>query len=238
MLIETFRNRENPTSQIESFANSLTDQGEKDLILAFLQNPIITAKIAQTPDYIQSAKTLQEEKQIAGEIAGWAFEWLSFTYLNQHTKHTLFSPQDMSSLYQKLYPAREYNDFFFQGKLPVNIRVPDMMEIRNAKNTLQIMKIIEAKAGRLSKNGIIQVSNLYGNLRLETESWRSSLGQAMHEVKSDLEEKPVVFSPNCKIILAVPSNSNFFQPKCTLTNIPISSDTLRGLEQAITSGSI
>lgn len=236
MAIETLGR--NPTNQIESLANSLPDKAERDLIFAFLQNPIIAGKIEQTPNYVKSAKTQQERDKISGQIAGWAFEWLSFIYLLGKTKHILLSPQDIPNLYQKLYPDREFKDFFFEGKLPINTRVPDMMVVRNAGKTLQITSVIEAKAGKGNKNEIIGINNLYGNLRLVEKEGAHLLGQYMHEIKPDLEAKPVVFFPKCRFILTVPSNSNFSQPKYLLEKIPISSTTLRRLEQAITSGSI
>lgn len=229
--------RTSPISRVESFANSLPDQEENQLISAFLENPIIAAKIEQTPDYFRKATSPQDKLIILGDIAGWAFEWLSFTHLQQHTKHTLFSPQNVSDLFQKLYPTRELKDFFFQGKLLNNITIPDMIEVRDAERTLQITRVIEARAGKLD-NGFFTLGSLYRNFHLGIKSWKQLAGQAMHEIKPDLKAKPAFLSPNCKVIFAVTSSFHSPQSKYQLERTPISSATLHRLVRTIASGSI
>lgn len=226
----------NSINQIESLANSLPNQEEGGLILAFLQNPIIASKIEQTPSYVKSAKTQQERDKISGEIAGWAFKWLSFTYLLGKTKHTLLSPQNILNLYQILFPDKKLTDFFFQGRVPVNTRVPDMLEVRNAGKTLQIIRIIEAKAGGLDDRPFT-AGNLYGNLQLKGLARKEVVGEAMHDVMPGLEAKPAYISPHCKVTLAVPGNPSF-ESTSKSEIIPISSATLFLLERTITSGSI
>lgn len=236
MAIETLR--VNPTNQIESLANSLSDPEEKQLILDFLCNPTVASKIEEIPDYLRKA-TNREQSVILGEISGWAFEWLAFTSLNQHAKHAFLSQQDISELYQKLFPGKKFNDFFFQGKQPVNTRMPDMIEIRNADKTLQITRIIKASTRHsLDERSFLTPDDLSANFQIKHIDRQRLVGRIIHDIRPDLEEKPVVLAQKCNLTIAVPSNFGSLQSKYHLEIIPFSLTVLNRLVNTITSSSI
>lgn len=230
-MIESFVVRAQST-EADRFLDSLRAGSEKDLISHFLKDPKLEPqrkklKVAVgglTPD-----STVKEVKKMEGLVAGFIFERIALIHLSNllnkknakgnARRNILLMPEDIEEIYKKIQriDGSGYIESIHGGLYTVisGVTMPDAIEIGDAPNSLQITRIFDAKAGDVNPQ-VINTSRRYRqgsvqrNFRLKENRGGILLGHMIHDVRPDIEDKPVS-AVNPKIVFLCPIGSNLRQ---------------------------